>query len=225
MCRGSPAPPAPWFAVSGHVLGLFQPPISAVCGYVISTHGKQSRSFIVCCLFFIYSQNMVSRDTLVKHLSGTSEKLNGKNYLLWSQSFETFVVAHRKLKHFTHPPPDSKDAAYEDWCADDAAIVSWLGNSMESAVAHGVMLLRPAKKIWDTCRLTYGHEKNISRGFEVYEQLFTLHQGDRFVQEHFTLLRALLDELEMYQPLTGNVSQMEGSSRACSGYLSLQLEF
>ena len=46
--------------------------------------------------------------------------------------------------------------------------------------------------------------------FEVYEQLFTLRQGDRFVQEHFTLLRALLDEHEMYQPLTGDVGQMKG---------------
>ena len=90
---------------------------------------------------------MASRESLVKHLGGTFEKLNGTNYLLWSQSFEIFIVAHRKLKHLTQPPPDSKDAAYEDWCVDDAAIVTWLGNSMEQSIARGVMLLRPAKKI------------------------------------------------------------------------------
>ena len=80
---------------------------------------------------------------------------------------------------------------------------------MEQQIARDVMLLRPAKKIWNTCRLTYGHEKNISRVFEVYEQLFTIRQGERSVQEYFTHLRALLDELEMYQPLTGDVSQMK----------------
>ena len=80
---------------------------------------------------------------------------------------------------------------------------------MEQQIAHGVMLLRPAKKIWDTCRLTYDHEKNISCIFEVYEQLFTIRQGERSVQEHFTRLRALLDELEMYQPLTDDISQMK----------------
>ena len=73
---------------------------------------------------------------------------------------------------------------------------------MESIIACGVMMLRSAKKIWDTLQLTYGLEKNISRVFEVYEQLFTLRQGDRSIQEHFIILRALLDELDVYQPLT-----------------------
>ena len=145
---------------------------------------------------------MASRDSLVKNLNGTSEKLFGKNYLLWSQSFETFVFAHRKVKHLAHPPPNSKADTYEDWLADDAAIVLWLVNSMEPSVAREVMMLRPAKKIWDTLRLTYGHEKNISRVFEIYEHLFTLRQGDRSVQEHFTALHGLLDELDIYQPLT-----------------------
>ena len=57
-------------------------------------------------------------------------------------------------------------------------------------------------------RLTYGHEKNISTVFEVYEQLFTLRQGDQSVHEHFTLLRALLDEFEVYQLLTADIIQM-----------------
>ena len=69
------------------------------------------------------------------------------------------------------------------------------------------MMLRPAKKIWDMLRLTYGHE-NISRVFEVYKQ-FTLRQGDRSVQEYFTLLRAFLNELEIYQSLTADITQIK----------------
>ena len=57
-------------------------------------------------------------------------------------------------------------------------------------------------------RLTYGHEKNISRVFEVYEQLFTLRQGDQSLQDHFALLRALLDEFEVNQSLTADITQM-----------------
>ena len=40
-------------------------------------------------------------------------------------------------------------------------------------------------------RLTYGHEKN-----------------DWYVQDHFALPRALLDEFEVYQPLTIDIIQM-----------------
>ena len=111
---------------------------------------------------------MASHESLIKNLSSTSEKLNGKNYLLWAQSFETFIAAHRKIRHLTHLPPDSKDSTYEDWFTDDAAIVSWLVSSMEPSVARGVMMLRPAKKIWDILKITYGHGKNISKVFEVY---------------------------------------------------------
>ena len=55
-----------------------------------------------------------SRDTWLKNLFGTSIKLNGKNYLLWSQAFETFLGAHRKIRHLTNDPPDAKDTTYED---------------------------------------------------------------------------------------------------------------
>ena len=67
---------------------------------------------------------MASRESLIKNLSGTSEKLNGKNYLLWAQSFEMFLATHHKIKHSTQPPPNAKDSAYEDWFADDSTVVS-----------------------------------------------------------------------------------------------------
>ena len=115
-------------------------------------------------------------------------------------------MTHRKVKHLTHPPPDSKADTYEDWLVDDAAIVSWLVNSMDPSVAREVMMLRSAKKIWDTLRLTYDHEKNISRVFEINEQLFTLCQGDQSIHEHFTALRGVLDEFDIYQPLTIDIT-------------------
>ena len=70
------------------------------------------RLYIGIRLFLHYI--MVSQESLVKHLGGTSEKLNGTNYLLWSQDFKTFYLVHRKLKHLIQPPSDSKDAAYDD---------------------------------------------------------------------------------------------------------------
>ena len=77
--------------------------LSALCLFCASVY-----------LSFLYPIIMASRDSLVKNLSGTSEKLSSKNYLLWSYSFETFVPAHRKLKHLTNPPPDSKTDTYDD---------------------------------------------------------------------------------------------------------------
>ena len=63
---------------------------------------------------------MAFKESFIKNLSGISEKLNGKNYLLWTQSFETFLATHRKFKHLTQPLPDAKDNTYEIWFANNS---------------------------------------------------------------------------------------------------------
>ncbi|XP_039139827.1 uncharacterized protein LOC120277136 [Dioscorea cayenensis subsp. rotundata] len=140
-------------------------------------------------------------DSLVKNLHCTSQKLDGRNYVFWAQSFEQFLMAHKKSSYLTADPPDSKDAKYADWLAEDAAVRSWLTGSMEPDIARSVVMLTTAKAIWEMCRLTYGNENNISRVFELYEQLFTARQGDRTAPQFFTHIRSLLDELDIYQPL------------------------
>ena len=62
----------------------------------------------------------------------------------------------------------------------------------------------------------------------MYEQLLTLRQDDHSIQEHFTILRALLDELDVYQHLTTDISRMkkyreELAVEVCLSSLNLHL--
>ena len=91
-----------------------------------------------------------SHDSLLKGHVATSIKLTGKNYLLWSQAYETFLSGHRKIRYIIASPSDAKDATYEDWFADDCAVISWMLNSMDEGIARSITMLKPAKKIWDT---------------------------------------------------------------------------
>ena len=76
---------------------------------------------------------------------------------------------------------------HDYWLATDYRVTSWLVNSMESNIASNVMFLTLAKKIRDTLRETYGHEKNISRVFEKYEFLFsTVGRSDSLGVLHFS---------------------------------------
>lgn len=83
-------------------------------------------------------------------------------------SFETFIGAYHMIWHLTRDPSDVKDATYEDWFTDDCTVISWLGNRVEENVSWGVMMLKSAKKIWDTLKSTYRHEKNIFKICEIY---------------------------------------------------------
>ena len=74
----------------------------------------------------------------------------------------------------------------------------WLLNSLEEKISGNVMFLTTAKEMWDTLKVMYGNEKNPSRMFEIYERLFELKQGDRFVHEFYGKLKGLIDELEIH---------------------------
>ena len=77
-------------------------------------------------------------------------------------------------------------------------MMTWLLNSLEKKISGSVMFLTTAKDVWDTLKVMYGNEKNPSRVLEIYERLFELKQGDRFMPEFYGKLKSLIDELEMH---------------------------
>jgi len=50
----------------------------------------------------------------------------------------------------------------------------------------------------DTLKVMYDNEKNLSRVFELFERLFELKQGDRYVPEFYDELKSLIDGLRIH---------------------------
>ena len=68
-------------------------------------------------------------------------------------------------------------------------MTTWLLNNLEEKISGNVMFLTTAKEMWDTLKVMYDNEKNPSRVFEIYERLFDLKQGDRYVPEFYGELK------------------------------------
>jgi len=64
--------------------------------------------------------------------------------------------------------------------------------------------------MWETLKVMYDNENNISRVFEIYERLFELIQGDRSVPEFYDKLKGLIDELEMHQSFVTDAARLRG---------------
>ena len=62
--------------------------------------------------------------------------------------------------------------------------------------------------MWDDRKKMYRNEKNSSMVFEIYERLFKIKQGDRFMLEFYGELNSLIDELEMHQPAVTNAAAL-----------------
>jgi len=54
----------------------------------------------------------------------------------------------------------------------------------------------------------YDNEKNPSRVFKIYERLFKLKQGDRYVIEFYGELKGHIDELKMHQPVVTDAATL-----------------
>ena len=84
------------------------------------------------------------------------------------------------------------------------------------------MFLTTAKEMWNTLKMMYGNEKNLSRVFEIYERLFEFKQGDKSVPEFYGELKDPIEELEMHQPVVTDAATRRGYRQdlAMSKFLS-----
>ena len=56
--------------------------------------------------------------------------------------------------------------------------------------------------MWDALREMFFNDKNISRVFELYEKLFSHTQDTQSVNDYFSTLKGLADEILVYHPLS-----------------------
>lgn len=83
---------------------------------------------------------------------GTTIKLNGSNYLLWSRAFLLFLGSHKKCNHVLSGAPAKIDPKYEAWSANDGSVMTWLLNIMDESVGKNIMFLETAKAMWDALK-------------------------------------------------------------------------
>ncbi|TXG49302.1 hypothetical protein EZV62_025177 [Acer yangbiense] len=111
-----------------------------------------------------------------------SFRINGRNYLVWSQLVKTFLKGKGKSSHLGGPIPEKNDPKFSEWDEKDSMIMSWLWNSMQLEISDTYMFLTTAKYIWEAVKQSYS-------------------KGSLSVIEYYNLLKSLWLELDHYQNL------------------------
>ncbi|KAH9696724.1 reverse transcriptase Ty1/copia-type domain-containing protein [Citrus sinensis] len=94
----------------------------------------------------------------------TSHKLNGHNYLQWSQSVMMFICGKGKDDYLTSEAamPEVSDPSFKRWKSENNMIMSWLINSMNNDIGENFLLFGTANDIWDAAKETYSSSENTS---------------------------------------------------------------
>ncbi|XP_028795942.1 uncharacterized protein LOC114751436 [Neltuma alba] len=129
-----------------------------------------------------------------------AHKLNGSNYLQWSQSVLMYLRGRRKEEYITGEAPQLKpgDSNYNTWFAENNLVMTWLCNSMTVEISEGYLLAKTAKEIWDAARRTYSAIDNTAALFHIKRLQRELKQGSMTVTQYYTALTRLWQQLDMF---------------------------
>ena len=118
-------------------------------------------------------------------------RLNGKNYLKWSQLVRTMLKGKRKISHLMGTRPKLGDPHFEAWDEEDSMIMAWLWNSMVLEISDTCMFLATAKDIWDVIQQTYSKARDAAQVYEAKVKTIAAKQGDKTVIEYANQLKSL----------------------------------
>ena len=71
--------------------------------------------------------------------------------------------------------------------------MTWLWNNIEYVGAN-FKFLDTAKEIWTIVRDTYSMKKNASEVFEVSEDIFSLRQDDKSLEDYYNHFKDMIDD-------------------------------
>ena len=124
------------------------------------------------------------------HSPITSQKLNGQNYLQWSQLVMMFICGNSKKDYLTADAAVSTklDLKYKGWNIENNMIMAWLINSINNYKGDNFLLYTTAKKKnWDATREACSSNENTVEVFEIKCLLHELCQGDLPITQYFNL--------------------------------------
>lgn len=129
-----------------------------------------------------------------------AHRLNGKNYLKWSQFVRTFLKGRGKISHLLGIGPKPGDPRFDAWDEADAMVMSWLlWNSMVPEISDTCMFLPTSKEIWEAVEKTYSKVGDAAQIYEIKTKIAATKQGGRSVTEYANLLKILWQEMDYYQ--------------------------
>ncbi|KAF3781664.1 hypothetical protein EJ110_NYTH36296 [Nymphaea thermarum] len=132
---------------------------------------------------------------------GSTVKLDGHNYELWSRSFMLSVKGHRKRHIIEEDEPTNKSGKYLTWEEDDSMVMSWIMNSVQPQIAFTITYYTTAKEMWEFLRQTYSQDKNVSKILQVEEEkLHNLRQGSQDLSQYFATVKATYERLKFLRP-------------------------
>ena len=130
----------------------------------------------------------------------TTIRLNGDNFLRWSQLVCMYLRGRGKIGYLTRDKvaPTSEDPLYTTWDAENSMVMTWLVNSMNEEIDSNYMCYSTTKELCDNVNQMYSDLGNQSQVYEPTLKLGEIQQGEESVTKYFSSLKLLWQDLDLF---------------------------
>ncbi|XP_042008801.1 uncharacterized protein LOC121757319 [Salvia splendens] len=114
------------------------------------------------------------------------QPLIGSNYINWSRSMSTVLLAKNKLLFVNGVllKPTDDDLLYSAWIRCNSMVVSWIRNSLSPQICSSIMYLEDAKEIWSDLRDRFS-QCDSARIYQLRQRIMSLTQRDDDINNYF----------------------------------------
>lgn len=130
------------------------------------------------------------------------EKLQGfSDYRAWKRAMEINLASKRKLGFVTGGVPKPTDAVQAElWETCNNMVITWLTHNVSPSIMKSVMFMTSAVDIWNNLEMRF-QLTNGSRKYKINKEIYELRQHNLSVNEYYTAMRALWEELDALNTL------------------------
>ncbi|KAJ1438236.1 Retrotransposon gag domain [Sesbania bispinosa] len=128
-----------------------------------------------------------------------SQPLNDTNYNTWTRAM--LVKNKTGFIDGSIPKPDGSDPALLNaWTRNNNLFISWIYNSISKEIIASIMYSPLASEIWQDLRDRF-QQKNGPHIFQLRKDLMSLVQGHDSMNQYFTKLKVIWEEVSAFRPL------------------------
>ncbi|XP_016205167.1 uncharacterized protein LOC107645609 [Arachis ipaensis] len=132
----------------------------------------------------------------------TTVVLTGQNYSTWSREMWRALKSKNKIKFVdgSITKPESTDPLFEIWERCNTYVIGWINLSLSPDIRQSVTWNNLASDLWlDLKQRNYQGDRY--RVGELYEELYTLRQGELDVTSYYTKLKTIWEEIDNFRQI------------------------
>ncbi|KAK2997848.1 hypothetical protein RJ639_026377, partial [Escallonia herrerae] len=120
-----------------------------------------------------------------------------------SSSVELFKTGKGKDDYLigAASPPLKDDLSFRMWKTENNMVISWVINTMDTAIGQNILFYDTAYEIWMAAKETYSDNDNTAELFYIKGALNDLRKGEMFVTQYYNTLSRFWQHLDGFKSL------------------------